>query len=455
MRFFASIPNRGARIGHVFCEWNSIRLLAQKAQGTFLHVPFSAQCAHWEGYFRFGRLYDELDLNSFSFLYEARTTSIDEFVRYSPRGSLLVAEGYLGSHALHDQYERDSVLYKHITRQRYSYPIFSYNNPNKINIAIHVRRGDIARTGPTADRFLELNFYQDAARRLNGILGDCNIVVYTNGEYEDFVSFLPELPYTLRACKSETVDFNSMCDADIIICSRSGFSYIPALVTKRPKLVCPDGFWHKWPADRILDLKGPIEIPSDQGSLSPRTISASTIGDIVQVNPSTMSTTNHPIPCYSSIVINRDMVNSLEEVFTSLTSEQLLLEISKDFRLDIINHTAVLVLEDSEPVIGGSLPDFPAGEQNVFSKCVLISLHIDTLNAGFKQLLFAYILMLRTYGNIVSGRKVLITAPPRLIELDLVEAIADKLSLSRSLWPTITNARSLLEDPILFSISTI
>ena len=75
---------------------------------------------------------------------------------------------------------------------------------------------------------------------------ECKIYLFSQGNIEDFSEFknIRNLVFCLDMNPYDS--FIHMCYADILITSKSSFSYKPALISKGIK-ICPCNFWHKYP----------------------------------------------------------------------------------------------------------------------------------------------------------------------------------------------------------------
>ncbi len=103
---------------------------------------------------------------------------------------------------------------------------------------------------------------------------DAAIYLFSEGKPSDF----PELEQfgNLQYCLDMDAfhSFVHMAHADILISSKSSFSYKPALISKGIKIV-PDGFWHKYPqtADFIVaGEEGDFDLKKLETTMSQKTM---------------------------------------------------------------------------------------------------------------------------------------------------------------------------------------
>ena len=128
-----------------------------------------------------------------------------------------------------------------------------YNN-SFTNIAIHIRRGDILLDNNVTNknlsmRFSDNNYFINVLKNvIDKLKADKPIAIYlfSQGNINDFKDFLQfkNLNYCIN--KNPIDSFLHMVFADILITSKSSFSYKPALLNNGIK-VCPKEFWHGYP----------------------------------------------------------------------------------------------------------------------------------------------------------------------------------------------------------------
>lgn len=156
-----------------------------------------------------------------------------------------------------DQFYRDQYgAIDDIQRKFYANPLrktesLLYDNAH-FNIAIHVRRGDIL-TNPSdpglRKRFLSNDYFEKVLRQvLAHVMTDKPVHIYffSQGKPEDYPEFasFPNLHWCMDM--GAQASFLHLVYADLLITSKSSFSYKPALLNRGIK-VCPGDFWHGYP----------------------------------------------------------------------------------------------------------------------------------------------------------------------------------------------------------------
>lgn len=125
----------------------------------------------------------------------------------------------------------------------------------QFNIAVHIRRGDIERGQVTGEsqltkRWLDNDYYQAVLDRVLAALSDKDTAIYifSQGKEEEFKEFAKYRNVHYCMDMPATDSFLHMVRADLLVTSKSSFSYKPALLSGGIR-VCPAGFWHGYPGE--------------------------------------------------------------------------------------------------------------------------------------------------------------------------------------------------------------
>ncbi|MEN9306936.1 MAG: hypothetical protein RL173_868 [Fibrobacterota bacterium] len=258
-----AIPNPGAGIGHQLANWIAGRWFASRFELCFAHTPFPDPS--WEALLN-------LEAGDASAI-ELRRTGIrtlrlpgfDEdnpsevqrvlkiIHRNSRKPTLFVLE--------QDQGYRDQFGVREILRAKY------WNSPkldsipssfpsDRFNLVIHVRRGDImsgvAKNNPNhLMRYQSADYFErilgELVKEFEGaVIKPILIHVFSQGNKDEFRAFerFGEIKYHLETGPRES--FVQMSLADLLVISKSSFSYKPALLS-RGLVVSPRLFWHGYP----------------------------------------------------------------------------------------------------------------------------------------------------------------------------------------------------------------
>ncbi|WP_158847911.1 hypothetical protein [Algibacter sp. L1A34] len=276
-QYFTAIPNPGAGIGHQIANWIAGYWFAQQFNLKFAHIPFSS--AKWEAFLGFGngeitvqelikkQGYKKIMLPLFNETNEKETALINSIIgSYAGKKIIFICE--------QDQFHRDQFGIQEVMQEKFSKSkirkseklIYSKDN---YNIAIHVRRGDIV-IGQTNNnpnllmRWQNNDYFTNVLSNvLKQLKTDKPIAIYlfSQGVETDFPEFkkFENLSFCLDMNAQDS--FSHMVFADLLITSKSSFSYKPALLNKGIK-VCPANFWHGYPETKdwiLVDDDGIIE----------------------------------------------------------------------------------------------------------------------------------------------------------------------------------------------------
>ncbi len=258
--YYSARPNPGAGIGHQLANWIAGYWFAGQFGLTFAHIPFASE--KWEYFLGFGEnellykklIHDEgykkVKLPLFNESNPKEIELIKQIISsYKKKKVVFICE--------QDQFYRDQFgvineikqKFYNAAARRQDKLIYSKEN---FNIAIHVRRGDImsdASNPLLTKRYLNNSYYENVLAKVVSNFNKSKplqIYFFSQGKPEDY----PEFAHykNLHWCLDMTAQdsFLHMIYADLLITSKSSFSYKPALLNNGIK-VCPKDFWHNYP----------------------------------------------------------------------------------------------------------------------------------------------------------------------------------------------------------------
>jgi hypothetical protein len=263
INYFSARPNLGAGIGHQMANWIAGYWFSQQFGLKFAHIPFSTQ--KWEDFLGFGE--NEVTVDSLIKkdykkikipLFDESNSKEIELIKniinsYSGKQVVFIAE--------QDQFYREQFGCMEELKHKFQNAKARLNDSliydkGNFNIAIHVRRGDITVGQLTKNsnlliRWQDNDYFINVLNQvLKNIPTDKPIYIYlfSQGVPEDFPEFfkINNLAYCLDMNAFDS--FLHMVNADLLITSKSSFSYKPALLSNGIK-VCPKFFWHEYPND--------------------------------------------------------------------------------------------------------------------------------------------------------------------------------------------------------------
>jgi hypothetical protein len=258
--YYTAKPNYGAGIGHQMANWIAGYWYAKQFGVNFAHVPFSTK--KWEEFLGFGTGdidYIELLRNGYKSvkLPLFKESNVKEvalqkkiIASYKNEKVVFLAEQ---DQFYKDQFgviqEMQNKFYNALSRKQDK---LQFNNTT-YNIAIHVRRGDIVAGQNKNDnhtmRWLTNNYFESVLQNTLDLIETekkINIYLFSQGKVDDYKEFkkFSNLIYCLDMGALDS--FLHMVYADVLITSKSSFSYKPALLNRGMKVV-PKDFWHGYP----------------------------------------------------------------------------------------------------------------------------------------------------------------------------------------------------------------
>ena len=276
-RYFSAIPNPGAGIGHQLANWIAGYYFAGFFNLKFAHIPFSS--AEWEVFLGLGDSEEKLaDLTRSGY----KRVALPLFNEYSS-DEINIIKRIIASYtrkqvvfiAEQDQFLRDQFyVIDKLKRGFYNAPArlddsLIYNN-DFLNIAIHVRRGDIVQSSSSNNANLTMR-WQDTTyfeKVLEALLREIKIekpvaiYIFSQGTADEFAAFRSFKNVHLCHEMGAKETFLHMVYADILVTSKSSFSYKPALLNNGLKLV-PSNFWHGYPSEPdwiLVDEDGSFDL---------------------------------------------------------------------------------------------------------------------------------------------------------------------------------------------------
>jgi hypothetical protein len=257
-QYLTQKPNFGAGIGHQLANWNTGLYFATYFKVKFAHYPFSS--AKWENFLGFGegeikaldllktRKFKRVRLPAFDSKDQKQIDLISEIIRsYKKENVLFTLEVDQGYERQCDTADLISEKFFGASARGQDKIIFS---KDEFNIAVHIRRRMRVESQEVwQNRGLDNQYFLTCLNNVLDILRtDKKIRVYlfSQGGKEDFPEFnnFSEIVYCMEMGAEDS--FLQMVHADLLISSKSSFSYKPALISQGIQ-ICPASFWHSFP----------------------------------------------------------------------------------------------------------------------------------------------------------------------------------------------------------------
>lgn len=261
--YYAAWPNQGAGLGHQLDVWCSGPFIARDWGLKFAYLPFSK--GRWDKFLGFGEgeiHVSELKEKRFKVrklpLFDVnndRSIDFNKKIISSYSGSKVVFIAEVDQPYIYTVEEKANFIKKKFLSATSRANDLIILDKSNYNICIHIRRGDIM-SDPTNQnltmRYLSNGYYDKVLQQVLKILKvekPIHIYIFSQGKPQDF----PELNKydNLHWCfdVSAQNSFANMVYSDMIITSKSSFSYDPALMNDGIKL-SPKSFWGHYPKSK-------------------------------------------------------------------------------------------------------------------------------------------------------------------------------------------------------------
>lgn len=268
--YLAAIPSPAAGIGHQMANWMAAYYYAKLFGLKFAHIPFSNEHHplkpnKWEAFLGFGEgevPYDSLIKNGY------QTVRIPMFegdngeqVKAIKRIISAYADKKVVFLCEQNQFLKDLYLIEDDVKEKFRKAAARKNDSiqydeDHFNIAVHVRRvvvidGKTIQETPEQHerRWLANDYYETV---LKNVLENIHptkpvkIWLFSTGKAEEFADFSKYGEIHFCNDMDEYQSFAHLIFADLLITSKSSFSYKPAIMNDGIK-VCPRNFWHGYP----------------------------------------------------------------------------------------------------------------------------------------------------------------------------------------------------------------
>ncbi len=254
-RYLTGVPNLYAGIGHQLCNWNAALIFARKYNLKFVHHPLKLKASKWEEFLGFGEeelLYENIvNTKSIKIVklprvwWHTNDTKgqyiVNEIINYAYPGNNILF------HLANDQSVYDYTVVQDILRTKYwnhkkNNPLKCDFRQDRLNIAVHIRRGDILQMNKKdknfQQRWLDNSYFINIINIIKSQIDDnIDIHLFSQGNIADFSDFakINNVIYHLEADEYQT--FHNMIVADILIVSPSSFSYFAGIISQGLKIV--------------------------------------------------------------------------------------------------------------------------------------------------------------------------------------------------------------------------
>lgn len=258
--YITQIPNEGAGIGHQIANFNGGYHYSLLFDIPFAYPGFSDKA--WDDFLGFGEneiSVGELKKQSYKIKKIPYFKEIEEDLAMVNR----IIDSYAGkkvilSVELDQFYKKQYDVIPYIKRKFETAEARKNDkvlyDEDELNIALHIRRGDIVVDKEKGQetltkRWLTLDYYENVIKSLKKRYNkEFTIYIFSQGKKEEYSIFEKYGKVIYCLDMNDKQSFLHMVRADILVISKSSFSYKPALLADGIR-VCPPDFWHDYPVD--------------------------------------------------------------------------------------------------------------------------------------------------------------------------------------------------------------
>lgn len=262
-RFLAAIPAVFCGIGHSAAEWNTAFQWAPRLGLEFVNVPLAEPWGSFLGFGRSAPTWDEIvrtrrpvvvrlppvpwgcGIDSCGLL-----EPLVEAIR-SPRDLLFVLADGQNCHDHTANADQQRAEFRAFGRWHH---LPDHRESGRLNVAVHVRRGDVAvmkarDEGNWRERFMAADWFAGVMSMIvDEHPGERPLFhLYSQGEPEEFSDLAARFDVRMHLRSGDQESLLNMSQADILVMSPSGFSYLAAILSTGRK-IARSPWWHHLPA---------------------------------------------------------------------------------------------------------------------------------------------------------------------------------------------------------------
>lgn len=180
--------------------------------------------------------------------FESKFKTTNQISNYEKSILNNVKEGFFVHGSLNPEFFYNKKVLKLLREIYYSTekPEIKLFDKTKKNIGIHIRRGDV-NPDKYPNRFINNENYIDIIKKID--LSNSLIHIFSEGQPKDFTDIIesfPENNFIFHLNENIQLTFHSMVKSDILVISKSSFSYCAALLNKNTIIAnLIKSWWHK------------------------------------------------------------------------------------------------------------------------------------------------------------------------------------------------------------------
>lgn len=217
-----------------YCEYKNFK---------YVHRPFDRMHHNDENLDNFPSIMNEF-IN-----FESEFGSINSLSNFQKSKLHKFKEGYLVHGSYYPEFFYTTDVIDKIKKCYYSTPkpdLSTSYLPNTYNVALHIRRGDVGSNNKHLSRYTSNDDYINLLKK-HKLPNNVVLHIFSQGKPEDFKNIINEYPkIVLHLDENIRITFHSLVKADLLILSKSSFSYSAALLNENiVDATIIKSWWHK------------------------------------------------------------------------------------------------------------------------------------------------------------------------------------------------------------------
>ncbi len=210
----------------------------------YIHTPF-VKLQHnyandanwekkWENFFNLGKGESKIDDNGLQIKQEIPLEENPLKIKKQSNTLFILRHCHIYTDLFPNQYSRikDKLVQKYYESPKNEYEL--HYDPQKVNIAVHIRRGDVNADNEFKDKFTENPYIENVISNILEVITaygiESTLSVYSEGNLADF-KYLEKFNPRFFLDISPFTTFHNLVYADVLVMSKSTFSYAAALLS--------------------------------------------------------------------------------------------------------------------------------------------------------------------------------------------------------------------------------
>ena len=244
-------------VGHIFHNFLTGFILSKLSNYELLYAPISNDSVRFELFLNFNSLFKNVDISQlehYRFPVEFLNLSDQQLKVYL--NDLLSKLKELPDNCLvtigRDRFPGKLTKFYNLVKPDLQQAFWEKERvyperykKNKINVGVHIRRGDITKSG-NLDRWLDNSHYVEIINNIRKNIPNTLFHIFSHGNEKDFQELKNE-DTLFHLNGSDIVSLNDMCFSDILVTGQSTYSILASYLNKNIVIYTPlKDYMYNW-----------------------------------------------------------------------------------------------------------------------------------------------------------------------------------------------------------------